>query len=156
MGYCGVCDRQWKLPAGTPCPKHEVLLDDGASDARLAQEAGAAVEWVTIATFGSLAQAIAPRLRLDAEGIPTFLDGERVAGEVAYTFATGGVRLQVPAAHAAAALESLSRCKQRSRRQSGAARSRGRLGRVWALLATLISQSATEAGAAGGSTESPQ
>jgi hypothetical protein len=37
---------------------------------------------------------MAVRLRLEAEGVPTFLDGERMASEA--WLATGGVRLQVP------------------------------------------------------------
>ena len=48
----------------------------------------------------SLAAAV-PRSRLEAEGIPTFLDGERAGGSGAYSAPTEGVRLQVPAKHVA-------------------------------------------------------
>jgi hypothetical protein len=58
---------------------------------------------VTVATFSHPNQANAPRIRLEAEGIPTFLDGERIAGNTLYQVATGGVRLQVPASLASAA-----------------------------------------------------
>ena len=58
---------------------------------------------MTVATFSHPNQANAPRIRLEAEGIPTFLDGERVAGNTLYQVATGGVRLQVPASLASAA-----------------------------------------------------
>jgi hypothetical protein len=40
--------------------------------------------------------AAAARIRLEAEGIPTFLEGERMAGLGAYSVATGGAKLQVP------------------------------------------------------------
>jgi hypothetical protein len=47
-----------------------------------------------VAVFARPADAEAPRLRLEAEGIPTFLDGER-AGSLQHP-ALSAVRLQVP------------------------------------------------------------
>jgi hypothetical protein len=51
---------------------------------------------VTVATFADDVQAEAPRIRLEAEGIPTFLEGARMGSRSMYQVATGGVRLQVP------------------------------------------------------------
>jgi hypothetical protein len=50
----------------------------------------------------SLAAAV-PRTRLEAEGIPTFLDGERMGGPGMYGSATVGVKLQVHTDQAAEA-----------------------------------------------------
>ncbi len=50
----------------------------------------------------SLAVAAA-RIRLEAEGIPTFVEGERMGAPSMYRVATGGVKLQVPAELAAEA-----------------------------------------------------
>jgi hypothetical protein len=61
--------------------------------------------WVTVLRFSHPSQAIAPRVRLESEGIPTFLDGERMASEGG--LATGGVRLQVPETRAEEALRIL-------------------------------------------------
>ncbi len=41
--------------------------------------------------------AAAARIRLEAEGIPTFVEGERMGAPSMYRVATGGVKLQVPA-----------------------------------------------------------
>jgi hypothetical protein len=49
-----------------------------------------------VATFADDIQAEAPRLRLEAEGIPTFLEGARMGSRSMYQVATGGVKLQVP------------------------------------------------------------
>jgi hypothetical protein len=102
-GYCPICEDSWKLEAGALCPKHEVeLLESRPGDEALAKP-GAAGPLVTVATYTHPNQANAPRIRLEAEGIPTFLDGERIAGNTLYQVATGGVRLQVPASLASAA-----------------------------------------------------
>jgi hypothetical protein len=55
-----------------------------------------AKKWVTVATFADDVEAEAPRLRLEAEGVPTFLEGARMGSRSMYQVATGGVRLQVP------------------------------------------------------------
>lgn len=52
--------------------------------------------WVTVESFLDASRAEAPRIRLEAEGIPTFLEGERMGSPSMYQVATGGVKLQVP------------------------------------------------------------
>lgn len=94
-GYCGVCGRYWLLTAGEPCPKHDLPLDDGPPPEPHPGEAEY-VDWVSIASYTHPIAAEAPRIRLEAEGIPTFLEGERMGGHGLYGVATGGVRLQVP------------------------------------------------------------
>jgi hypothetical protein len=53
--------------------------------------------WVTVGCFADGLRAEAPRIRLEAEGIPTFVDGERMGSAAMYPVATGGVKLGVPA-----------------------------------------------------------
>jgi len=52
--------------------------------------------WVTIHQYGDPVVAEISRIRLEAEGIPTFLEGERMGGYGVYQLATGGMKLQVP------------------------------------------------------------
>ncbi len=92
-GYCGVCERFWSLARGESCPKHDIPLEDVPEDSF---SDVAFTDWVSVATYTQTLAAEAPRIRLEAEGIPTFLDGERVGGHGLYQVATGGVRLQVP------------------------------------------------------------
>jgi hypothetical protein len=103
QGYCAICEGFWKLEAGSDCPKHDVELLDEAPRSEVFASPGDRGSLVTVATFSHPNQANAPRIRLEAEGIPTFLDGERIAGNTLYQVATGGVRLQVPASLASAA-----------------------------------------------------
>jgi hypothetical protein len=92
-GYCEVCER-WALAApGEPCPKHDVDLLDRPPEPGFDPSAG---RLVTVATFGLPAEAHGPRLRLEAEGIPAFLQGQRMGDHAIYGLATGGVKLQVP------------------------------------------------------------
>ena len=103
QGYCPTCEGFWKLEAGLDCPKHEVeLIEEAPPVESFGSDEGRA-SLVTVATFSHPNQANAPRIRLEAEGIPTFLDGERIAGNTLYQVATGGVRLLVPAPLASAA-----------------------------------------------------
>jgi hypothetical protein len=62
------------------------MLDDG----------GKPLAWITIARYPDTQAAEAPRIRLEAEGIPTFIDGERMGARSMYHVATGGVKLKVP------------------------------------------------------------
>jgi hypothetical protein len=105
QGYCPICERFWKLDPGLECPKHDVELIEGPppppAEAFASLEERASL--VTVATFPHPVQANGPRIRLEAEGIPTFLDGEHVAGNSFSQVATGCVRLQVPARLASAA-----------------------------------------------------
>ena len=48
-------------------------------------------------SFADSLAVAAARIRLEAEGIPTFLEGERMGSSSMYQVATGGVKLQVPA-----------------------------------------------------------
>lgn len=94
-GYCPVCDATVKAPPGASCPKHEIPLLEGPPAERLdAPDAG--TDWVTLRSFAHPFQAQACRLRLEAEGIPAQLDGERMGNLTIYNVATGGIRLRVP------------------------------------------------------------
>jgi ribosomal protein S27AE len=95
-GYCAVCEDFWPLPARSPCPKHEVPLDANAPHPPAEIGTSPAARWVTVTTVADAMQAEAPRIRLEAEGIPTFLEGERMGSRSMYPVATGGVKLQVP------------------------------------------------------------
>lgn len=92
-GYCPVCEHYWPQIAGTSCPKHEITLDDAASPV---SGSGTRIDWITLAAFPQTGAAEASRIRLEAEGIPTFLEGERMGNQGIFQIATGGVRLQVP------------------------------------------------------------
>ncbi len=106
-GYCSVCEQSLDAPPGTPCPKHDILLDDTPPPFDTPLPGTPRHPWVTVLQYPYSSLAHAPRILLESEGIPTFLDGERVADEAAYSLATGGVRLQVPADEFARALSLL-------------------------------------------------
>jgi hypothetical protein len=103
QSYCPICEGFWKLDPGTDCPKHEVELIDEPPPTEIFASFKERGSLVTIATYTHPSQARAPRIRLEAEGIPTLLDGEHVAGNSFSQVATGCVRLQVPASLASAA-----------------------------------------------------
>jgi hypothetical protein len=85
-------------PPGSECRKHDVeLLDRPESPAFDC----ASSKLVTIASYGVTSGALGPKLRLEAEGIPTFLSGARMGENAIYQVATGGVKLQVPEEFAA-------------------------------------------------------
>jgi hypothetical protein len=95
-GFCPVCERDWPLAVGAPCPKHDVaLLADRTATGR-EFPGGEAADWVTVRSYHHPIEAEAARLRLDAEGIPTFLEGQRMGSNYPYQVATGGTKLQVP------------------------------------------------------------
>src|SRR5205823_1159887 len=98
QGYCPICERSWRLPEGAPCPKHDVPLgvDEGPAPDRVPPADTTPGRWVTVETFADALKAEAPRIRLEAEGIPTFIEGARMGSHSMYPVATGGVRLQVP------------------------------------------------------------
>jgi hypothetical protein len=108
QGFCPVCEGYWTLAEGALCPKHEIALEVGPGARREPVSAGECISWTTVQVFPDSLAAAVPRSRLEAEGIPTFLDGERAGGSGAYGAPTVGVKLQVPAKHVADARVILS------------------------------------------------
>ena len=98
QGFCPVCDRYVRHPEGATCPKHDLELTAGPAPDKppLCEEDGA--DWVTVGSFATSHEAEVRRLRLEAEGIPTFLDGSRMGVHAIYAVATGGIKIQVPRA----------------------------------------------------------
>ena len=97
-GYCSVCEGWTLAPPGELCPKHDVELSGGPDRPDFDRSTS---RLVTITSFGLPAEAHGPRLRLEAEGIPVFLQGQRMGENSLYQVATGGVTLQVPEEFAA-------------------------------------------------------
>lgn len=97
QGYCPICESRLLLGVGELCPKHDVKLLADLEELRPSLPPNASVAWVTVKRFPHTLAAAAPRIRLEAEGIPTFLEGERMGEPSMYRVATGGVKLQVPA-----------------------------------------------------------
>jgi Putative prokaryotic signal transducing protein len=97
QGYCAICESYWRLAVEVPCPKHDVLLEAAPADLIEPIEVDQAVSWVTVRVFPDSLSAAIARSRLEAEGIRTFLEGERMGSLEMYRVATGGVKLQVPA-----------------------------------------------------------
>jgi hypothetical protein len=97
QGYCPICEGRVRRRVGELCPKHDVMLlaDDVEERPRLAD--GSAISWVTVKRFPDSLAVSGARIRLEAEGIPTFVEGERMGAPTMYRVATGGVKLQVPA-----------------------------------------------------------
>jgi hypothetical protein len=92
-----VCEDYWRLPIGDMCPKHDVFLEDAPARPSVPIATGGPISWVTVRVFPDSLAAAIPRSRLEAEGIRTFLEGERMGSPAMYRVATGGVKLQVPA-----------------------------------------------------------
>jgi hypothetical protein len=101
QGYCPICEARLRQPVGEPCPKHDVKLLADEPDGLEPTATGSMISWVTVRRFPDSLSASGARIRLDAEGIPTFLEGERMGAPSMYRVATGGVKLQVPAEFAA-------------------------------------------------------
>jgi hypothetical protein len=78
------------------CPKHDLALDAVGPRELPHVAEGGPIRWVTVGQFRDSEAAEIPRIRLEAEGIPTFVDGERMGSRSMYEVATGGVRLAVP------------------------------------------------------------
>ncbi len=78
------------------CPKHDVVLEADEPGPPMLSSSNASISWVTITTFPHTLAAEAARIRLEAEGIPTFVEGERMGSPAMYQVATNGVKLQVP------------------------------------------------------------
>ncbi|MDX2035942.1 MAG: DUF2007 domain-containing protein [Isosphaeraceae bacterium] len=94
-GFCPICDQSLPVAIGAPCPKHDLpLLDPVEADAE--PPGSESVELALIRAFTDETEAGAARVRLEAEGIPTFLDSARMGSRSFYSNATGGVKLLVP------------------------------------------------------------
>ena len=77
---------------------------------------------VTIATFQSLPEAEACKLRLEAEGLTVFLtDAETIRTDWLLSNAVGSVKVQVPSAEVASATAILEQVRQRHDAQSSQA-----------------------------------
>lgn len=98
QGYCAICEQFWPLSEGEDCPKHDIPLERPDPEAAPRWPDDVPIDWVTVRSYPHPMAADAPRLRLEAEGIPTFLAGERMGANTLYQVATGGVKLQVPRA----------------------------------------------------------
>ncbi len=96
-GFCPVCERHWTLPVGADCPKHEIATEPTPPPTLFCVDPVRPDAWVTVAKLTNPIEATARRVRLEAEGIPTFIDGERMGANTFYQIALGGARLQVPA-----------------------------------------------------------
>ena len=96
QGYCPICESWVRRRVGEPCPKHDVELLPENPDPGPRSSASSPVAWVTVKRFPDSLSASGARIRLDAEGIPTFIEGERMGAPAMYRVATGGVKLQVP------------------------------------------------------------
>jgi hypothetical protein len=96
QGYCPVCEQYWPRDVGADCPKHDIPLEAASALPVEGDPAEATARWVAVSTYADALAAEAPRQRLEAEGIPTFIDGSRMGSRSMYNIATGGVRLLVP------------------------------------------------------------
>ena len=103
-----MCESYLALPVGVHCPKHDLPLDATEPPSIQFGVPGEPVHWVTVCHFAESLAAQAPRIRLEAEGIPTFIDNERMGSPSMYHVATGGVKLKVPDTLAAEARVILS------------------------------------------------
>lgn len=103
QGYCPVCEEFWTLAAGTPCPKHEIELESLGAEVPEGDPVDSYSKWVEVARYSDTLACQPPRIRLEAEGIPTMIDGERMGGTSMYHVAIGGVGLRVPEKFAAEA-----------------------------------------------------
>jgi hypothetical protein len=106
QGYCPVCEHRWLLAVGATCPKHDVALVS-EPESRASGIEGV-VSWITVKIYPNTLAAAVPRSRLEAEGIPTFLEGERSASTGMHGATVVGVKLQVPAQRVADARVILS------------------------------------------------
>lgn len=103
QGYCPVCEDHWTLAVGTSCPKHDIELESFDVETIESRPIEAFTKWVEIARYSDALVCQPPRIRLEAEGIPTMIDGERMGGKLMYHVAIGGVGLRVPEEFAAEA-----------------------------------------------------
>ncbi len=98
QGYCGICERYWLLGVGEFCPKHDCELEPPppSLEARLGVTDRSMIVWSTVRSFVNAASLQAPRIRLEAEGIPTLVEGERTAASALGHGISNGMKLKVP------------------------------------------------------------
>src|SRR5688572_8820799 len=100
--------------AGDDAPPQEANEDEG--------DEGEPVRWVTVGAFWNASEAHLARLRVESEGIDcVLLDEFLVATDWLYANAAGGIKLQVPQAHAVRAGELLTRPPERREDDAGQA-----------------------------------
>ncbi len=95
QGYCPICEKPWPLSPGELCPKHDLPLELQPAASQEPADAGPS-NWAVAATFGDDTEAEAMRLRLEAEGISTFMENARMGSGSMFQVATGGTTLKVP------------------------------------------------------------
>ncbi len=95
QGFCPTCEAHWRLPSGDDCPKHELPLLAERPPLPASLQQAEVINWVPVASFALPFEAEAARIRLDAEGIPAFLDGLRMGMTYSHPI-SGGIKLQVP------------------------------------------------------------
>ena len=78
QGYCPVCEHFWRLAVDVLCPKHDIPLEAGPPPSSEPITTDQVISWVTVKVFPDSLSAAIPRSRLEAEGIRTFLAGERM------------------------------------------------------------------------------
>lgn len=103
QGFCPVCERYLLLTADDLCPKHDIPLEEAPETPEAPVADDRTINWVTVKEFPNSLAAAIPRSRLEAEGIRTFVAGERMGALATYDLAIGGVKLQVPAEQASEA-----------------------------------------------------
>ena len=108
QGYCPICESRVRRRVGELCPKHDVPLLEVEVEERPRLPDDQPISWETVKRFPDSLAVAAARIRLEAEGIPTFVEGERMGAPTMYRVATGGVKLQVPAEFVAEARVILS------------------------------------------------
>jgi hypothetical protein len=101
QGYCAVCEGHWTLAVDTPCPKHDLPLEASRARAHRPHTPTSADPWVAVVRYADSLRAEAQRIRLEAEGIPTFVEGARMGNSAMYPEATSEMKLCVPASLAA-------------------------------------------------------
>lgn len=100
-GYCPVCEGYANAEVGEPCPKHDIPLE--AAPIPVAPRADVRGPWVEVGRFQDAMDCQPPRIRLEAEGIPTVVDGELAGSRSVHAAFSGGVVLRVPESLAAEA-----------------------------------------------------
>ena len=113
QGYCPVCEDFIRLPVAELCPKHDVELEDGVPSSIHSIAPGEPVDWVTVGVLPDSLAAAAPRIRLEAEGIP-HVPGRRADGQ-RRDVSAGDRRRQAPSPRATKRPRHASSCRKAGR-----------------------------------------